>query len=156
MAGGGRPQHNNKKRVNNYFTQNIQQYGENFLQLKNARELEMDAIKVFRNLARENVDLNSHGHYFLNQDFLNACLTAAYSKWTYFTISFNGVNCLVDSILKQGQTPDPNILTILDHHRKSAEAYNIIYNGLINIQNSNSVSYLVVLVNSVSPFRAYV
>lgn len=147
---------NQKKKGNDYFTQSIQQYGENFLQYKNARDLEMDAIKVFRGLARGNINIDRYGCYFLEPQFLNACVQAAYSKLTYFKISYDGVNLLKDNIFASGRTPDPNIIMILDHHKKSAEAYNIILTGLYNIRNTNDINYLFCLANSLSDYKNYV
>lgn len=147
---------NQKKKGNDYFTQSIQQYGENFLQYKNARDLEMDAIKVFRGLARGNINIDRYGCYFLEPQFLNACVQAAYSKYVYFKISQDGVNLLNDTIYASGVTPDPNIIMILDHHKKSAEAYNIILAGLNNIRTTNDINYLFCLANSLSDYKNYV
>lgn len=147
---------NQKKKGNDYFTQSIQQYGENFLQYKNARDLEMDAIKVFRGLARGNINIDRYGCYFLEPQFLNACVQAAYSKWTYFKISYEGVNLLKDNIFASGMTPDPNIIMILDHHKKSAEAYNIILAGLNNIRSTGDINYIFCLANNLSDFKNYV
>lgn len=147
---------NQKKRQNDYFSQNIQQYGENFLQYKNARELEIDSIKVFRGLARGSINIDRYGCYFLDPQFLNACIQAAYSKLVYYTVSFNGVNLLKDSIFASGNTPDPNIIMVLDNHKKCSEAYNIILSNLYNIKNTGDVNYLVCLANSLSDYRNYV
>ena len=48
---------NNKRKGNDYFSQAIQQFGENFLAYKTARDLEMDAVKIFRGLARGNINI---------------------------------------------------------------------------------------------------
>lgn len=147
---------NQKKKQNDYFSQNIQQYGENFLQYKNARDLEMDSIKVFRGLARGNINIDRYGCYFLDPQFLNACIQTAYSKKVYFGISYDGVNYYKDAIFASGYTPDPNIIMILDHHKKCLEAYTIIYDNLQNIRNTGDVNYLVCLANSLADYRNYV
>lgn len=147
---------NQKKKQNDYFSQSIQQYGENFLQYKNARDLEMDSIKVFRGLARGNINIDRYGCYFLEPQFLNACIQAAYSKLVYFNISFSGVNYYKDAIFASGNTPDPNIIMVLDHHKKCSEAYKIILDNLNNIRSTGDINYLVCLANSLSDYRNYV
>lgn len=147
---------NNKKKGNDYFSQAIQQYGENFLAYKTARDLEMDAVKIFRGLARGNINIDRYGCYFLDQQLMHACIQTAYSKLTLFGISYDGVNMLKDSIFASGQTPDTNIITILDYHKKCAEAYRIIYNGLINVSNTGDINYLICMANSLADYRNYV
>ena len=147
---------NNKKKNNDYFSQAIQQFGENFLAYKTARDLEMDAVKIFRGLARGNINIDRYGCYFLDQQLLHACLQTAYSKSTLYNISYAGVNMLKDSIFASGQTPDINIITILDYHKKSAEAYNIILNGLNNVSNTGDINYLICMANSLADYRNYI
>lgn len=153
----GKPNNQNQRRKpNDYFTMNIQQYGENFLEFKNARDLEMESIRIFRGLARGQIDIDKYGHYFLDGQLLSSCIQAAFSKKIYFDISYTGVFKLHESIFASGDTPDPNILMVLDHHKKSSEAYKIILDGLNNIRATNNVNYLVCLVDSLSAFRNYV
>lgn len=147
---------NNKKKNNDYFSQAVQQYGENFLAYKSARDLEMDAIKIFRGLARGNINIDRYGCYFLDQQLMHACLQTAYSKLMLYKVSFDGVNLLKDSIFASGQTPDTTVITILDYHKKCKEAYEIIYNGLLNVSNTGDINYLLCMANVLADFRNYV
>lgn len=147
---------NNKKKNNDYFSQSIQQYGENFLAYKNARDLEMDAIKIFRGLARGNINIDRYGCYFLDQQLMQACLTTAYSKLMLFRISFDGVSLLNDKIFASGQTPDVSVITIMDYHKKSKEAYEILYNGLLNTSNTGDINYLLCMTNLLNDYRNYI
>lgn len=150
------PNKNKKKNINNVFTQGIQQGGPNFLDEKNSRELEMDAIRVFRSLARGQVDITAHGHYFLHEAFLNSCISAANSKLIFHNISFTGVQSLMNDIRNQGQIPDSNIIVVLDHHKKCAEAYNIIYSNLNHIVATRNINYLVCMADMLESYRNYV
>lgn len=138
---------------NNYFTQNIQKFGKDFLLYKNAKELEQESNKIFRELARGRVDLEKHGHYFLNQQFLESCIVNAYNKYTYHNISFTGINYFV--INQPGAGQDMNIITVLEQHRRSAEAYCIILQTLNTIKSTYDYSYLYGLYDKLKNYRNY-
>lgn len=147
---------NNKKRNNDYFSQSIQQYGENFLMYKTSRDLEMDAIKIFRGLARGNINIDKYGMYFLDDQLLHSCIRTAYNKSSLYNISYTGVNMLKDSIFASGNVPSADIITILDYHKKCAEAYNIILDGLNNVLNTKNINYLICMANTLADYRNYV
>ena len=132
----------------NYFQQNIQKFGENFLGQKNSNDMQLDAIRVFRDIARGNIDVEEEGKYFLHPQFLESCIVAAFSKLSLHSINFNGVNLLVS----QGAN-DETTMSILEYDRRCAEAYTIIYNQLNNIRNTGDVNYLTVMVNNLKNYR---
>jgi hypothetical protein len=151
---GGNPKSNQKRNNNNYFTSNIQKAGENFMDTKNARDLQFDAIKIFRDLARGNVDIAKYGQYLLDPMMLNACLSAANTKLMYYSISFSGVNCLVNSLSTSGNQIDPNIIMVLEDHRKSMEVYQAILTHFTALRDTGDIGYLVSLVNAISRYRS--
>ena len=46
---------NQKKTKPNYFSTNINRFGESFLDMKNSRDIQNDAPRIFRELARKNI-----------------------------------------------------------------------------------------------------
>ena len=48
---------------NNFFTQNIDRYGENFLDYINARGIQNASINIFRGIAKGKINLDKYGHY---------------------------------------------------------------------------------------------
>ena len=61
MAGANQYRQNNRKQ-DNYFTRSIQKKGLNFMSLKSSSEFEVDAIRVFRDLARGNINIDEYGN----------------------------------------------------------------------------------------------
>ena len=141
-----RPQ--NKKQRPNYFSQNIQRFGENFLRQKNANELEMDSIRIFRDIARGNIDPEADGKYFLEPQFLESCISGASLKLNLFTTNYNGVLMLVNSGVSDQMT-----ISILEYNKRCMEAYTIIYNHLNNIKVTGDTNYLVTMSNNLRNYR---
>lgn len=141
-----RPQ-NNRKRTN-YFQQNIQRFGENFLNMKNANDLEMDSIRVFRDIARGNVDPQKDGQYFLNTQFIESCISGASLKLNLHTTNYKGVLMLVNGGVNDGMT-----MAILDYNKRCMEAYTIIYNNLNNIKATGDVNYLTAMASNLRNYR---
>ncbi|MGL5751126.1 MAG: hypothetical protein ACRCXT_11400 [Paraclostridium sp.] len=146
---------NNKKgnQQNNYFTKNIRDRGEDFLFYKTAKDLEFDAMSVFRDIARGKVDLNKFGGYFLNTQFLDSLIKVSYEKYCTHQISYNGVSMLINSYASMGQSPDMMVLTVNENHKRLAEAYLIIYNTLMYIKNTNDVTNLYILPNNLNIYK---
>lgn len=145
-----KPKKNNNNN-NNYFSQNIQKYGQDFLKYKNARDLEFDALKIFRELARERIDISKYGGYFLNSQFLNSCILAAERKYIHHNISWTGVNAFV--LTNPQAQSDINVMSVLNEHKNSTEAYNIILNILNIIRATGDPNHLYSLVNQLKRFR---
>lgn len=139
---------NNKKQRPNYFQQNIQRLGENFLNTKNANELEVDSIRIFRDIARGNIDVERDGKYFLNTQFLECCITGASLKLNMHTINHNGVTLLVAN-----GNNDPMTLAVLNNNKRCMEAYTIIYTNLNNIKITQDPNYLSVMANNLRNYR---
>lgn len=148
-----KPNNNNNRKRNSYFSTNIQQKGENFLEQKNAQQLQNDAIRIFRDLARGNVDLEKYGEYFLDPMMIDACIIAATNKVMYHTISYNGVNYMINYLNSMMQAVDPNIIMVSEDHRKSMEVYTIILQNMQCIAQTKDLNYLPALINNISRFR---
>ena len=76
MAG----KNNNQKKKNNYFSDNIQKYGEGFIQRFDAKKLRSDARRVFSDIAFGNIDFDKYWSYFTEPMFVNALIDAATTK----------------------------------------------------------------------------
>lgn len=137
-----------RKAKSNYFQQNIQKFGENFIGQKNAGELEMDAIRVFRDIARGNIDVERDGKYFLNPQFLECCITSASLKLSLYTTQYNGVLMLVNN-----GTTDQTTISILEYNKRCMEAYTFIYNHLNNIKVTGDPNYLITMSNNLRNYR---
>lgn len=148
--------HNNNKRSNNqnnYFSQHIRERGENFISFKNSRDLQNDALKIFRELARGQIDINKYGNYFLDPQFLNSCLQAAWNKYSYHSISQTGVDLYISQLMGKGMMPDNTVISVKEDHKRKAEAYTLIYNSLYSLGHTGDTSVLFVLVNQLQNYK---
>lgn len=146
--------YNIKKKTNNgYFSKEIQRNGENFLDYKNPRNLEGDSIRLFRDLANDRVNIEQHGHYLLQPQFLEALIQASYSKLVLHDISYNSINFYMNNLVQNNIQPDVNMPSVLEYHRRRCEAYSVIHNALLYLKSSKDLNYLYVLKNNISRYR---
>lgn len=147
--------HNNKKNnnQNNYFVQNIKERGEDFIHFKSPRDLQNDALKIFRELARGQIDINKYGKYFLDPQFLNCCMQSAWNKYSYHSISQTGVDLYITQLMNQGMMPDNTVISVKEDHKRKAEAYALIYNSLCAIGQTGDTSTLFVLVSQIQNYK---
>ncbi len=143
----------NNKNQNNYFTQNIRERGEDFIYYKNSRDLQNDALKIFRELARGQIDISKYGKYFLDPQFLASCVQAAQNKYSYHAISQTGVDMYISQIMNTGSMPDSITIGVKEDHKRKAEAYGLIYESLCNISYTYDINNLYVLVSKLQNYK---
>jgi len=85
MAKGTKGNRNNN-RQNNYFTQQIQKGGENFLNSKTPRDMAQDADRIFRDLVRGKIDVAQYSEYILNPSLLETLITKAAYQYNYWWV----------------------------------------------------------------------
>ena len=110
-----------------------------------------DAIKVFRELARGNIDISVYGKYFLNPKFLEACIISAEIKYNFHLVSAMGVNSLLERNI-QGQ----NIYGVYEFHNNAAAAYNLIKSKLTEFRTFGDLNILTDLVLNLTRYRYYI
>ena len=137
-----------KRRENNFFTQNIEKYGDNFLDYINARTIQMQSINIFRNIAKGRVNLDKYGHYFTFSQFLEPCIESARSKYEVCAITLNAMQCYIYS-----GASSPAIASTFDYHKKNYEAYSIILQQLNNIKMDNDVTHIYTMANALSSYK---
>lgn len=138
----------NNNNINNYFSQNIKEFGENFLKYKNPKNIENDAMRVFRDLARRKVDIDKYGSYFLDDTFITILIKVASEKYIYFNVAWTGVDLLANT-----SQPNPDVINVLDKLSRSKQAYNIILLALNEIKRTRNYAYLYSLVSQLNQFR---
>lgn len=141
------------KAGNGYFQKQIQQNGENFLEFKNARNLENDSNMIFRELASGKFDVHKYGDYILRDDLLNACILSANNKYKLHAVSYNGVNFLISNTIMQYGSADPYYYSVLEYHKRKMEAYGTLVTGFNNIRLTKDKAYVYTLSNSLAPYR---
>lgn len=131
---------NNKKKQNNnnngYFAQNVQKYGENFHEKKNAEELKKDAPRIFKDIAFLNGRVSGIIEYFMSEQFVNNLKYVADDLYRYNNAVCIGLTTYYQQQTNSGQySQDERIPEILNDETKRTTAYGIIMTGLTNISN---------------------
>ena len=142
---------NNKKKRENYFQQNINRYGSNFLDIIPLDRIKLDTVRVFRELARGSIDIDEYGKYFTNTRFLEACIETAATKYNLHYISAMGVERLIAENV-QGY----NIGVVYEYHCNAANAYRLINLKLSELRTYNDTSVLTDLVANLGRYRYHI
>ena len=143
---------NNKKKAReNYFQQNINRAGPDFLETMPLDKLKLDVVRVFRDLARGNIDIDKYGKYFAEPKFLEACIITADTKYNFHAVSAAGVG----ELLRQNMQ-GINTYPIYEFHNNAANAYKIISSSLVEFRNVGNNVILNDLVFSLAKYRNYI
>lgn len=142
-----------QKQSYNYFTQNIQNKGEDFLQKKNAAELKQDAYRVFLDLAKGKIDPERDAEYILYPPFVEAAIALAEEKFLMSIISRDGVSMLISAY---GNNVGNETRAVLDHHTKAAEGYNLILGCLNQLKYTGDIHYIYSTVSQLRQFRNFI
>lgn len=142
---------NKGKKRENFFQQNINRLGPNFLDSYPLDKLKLDVVKVFRELARGNIDIDTYGKYFYNPKFLESCISTAAQKNHFHQVSAEGVYQL---ILQNAQIY--NLNDIFEQHKNTANAYGLILMKLEEFKKFGDLICLHELVLNLAKYRYYI
>ena len=119
---------------NSYFTQQYEAYGENFSNFKDAQVIKKESFRIFKSLADCAIDLNKHGKCFTDPIFVGVLKDVAYEKGTYHYFTQMGLEQIINNGIQTNQLVDGIIYENCGLHRRSAEAYTLLYYAFLNIQ----------------------
>lgn len=142
---------NGGKRRKNWFEQQIERFGPDFIDTMRADETQKGAVKVFTDLARGNVNIATEGNYFLNAQFLENCCIAANSKRVFNSILFDGLNAL--NQVNPNVANDTNFQATYRQISNKVQAYTMIYEALCGIRSTGNLQLLYTLVSQLAPFK---
>lgn len=138
---------------NNFFTNMIREKGEDFVSCLPVRDIMWNAKKIFKDLSKCNIDVSKYGKYFLNQQFNRGLYSAAQQQYTESSISYTGVNLLVQQNLQMYGQVNPEIQIVCENHRRTMEVYIAIMDTLDKILYSQNYEWLFSLINVLSNYR---
>lgn len=143
--------YNNNKKQKNYFTNNIERFGDNFIEQFDAKKLRMDARRVFSDIAFGRIDYDKYWQYFTNSLFINALIDVANTEYIIHNTSYMAMDCYA----RQYGT-NPQFSAVMTYHRRNAEAHSILLQAFMNIRSNRftveSVSSLKVLSNKMKEY----
>lgn len=144
---------NNKNNSSNFFTNIIKEKGEDFISQLSVRDMQYNAVKIFKDLARCNIDISKYGKYFCEYQFNRSLFVVAQEKFTYFSISCQGVYLLIQNIVNSGNQVSQEVQIVYEKHKKSMEVYSIIMEGLNNVLYTGNPECLFPMINILSKYR---
>lgn len=126
----------------NYFTQNIQRMGEEFLSLKNSKDFQREAPNIFRQLARRQINLETYGHFFLEKQFLDSCINVAYETILVNQALVTSLNYYISNMTLMYGKVDPYYYTIYKSHDEKLKAYTVVHQHLVALRDSGNINYI--------------
>lgn len=158
--------YNNKKKNkrSNYFSRNIDRFGENFLTQKTPADLYRDSAQIFRDFAQGNIDIIEYDKYFRDHQFIELLILQAYTKWEFHNISALAVQLFMNNpmMMQNSSTPqqsgsDLNKITgVYNSHSSSASAYMTIFTFLNEFKNIGDIQRLTVMCGQLRSYRDYI
>lgn len=156
-----------KNKRSNYFSRNIDRFGENFLTLKTPADLYRDSAQIFRDFAQGNIDIMEYDKYFRDTQFIELLILQAYTKWEFHNISALAVQAFMNNpmmmqmmqnpSMPQQSGPDLNKITgVYNSHSSSASAYMIIFTFLNEFKNVGDIQRLTVMCGQLRAYRDYI
>lgn len=138
---------NKNKQNNNYFTNQLRNFQnkniENFLTAMTPKDLEVDAIRILRDLAKNRINVDEFSKYFYDDKLRVALCDAVLLKMQLHSISATGVELFMQT---QNAVINPTLFNqssqVLDFHRKSASAWDIVHECVASFYNSLNLDYL--------------
>lgn len=114
----------------NYFSDNIQRFGDNFLQQYDAKKLRNDSPRIIKDIAFGNIDFDEYGIYFSDPQLINALIDVVYTKLTIHRVSYNALEYMSRDM------SNSDIESIKRYHRRLVEAYQLFYDYFKGIEMS--------------------
>lgn len=118
----------------------------------NPAECTSAPIRVFRDMAKGNFNMDLDGPCFANPTWLTHCINAAYTKLTMHRIHVMGNTLLTEA--SNGQV-SPDMQVVMTYDQRGFEAYTHIYNGLMTIQQTGDINYLSVIISRIIEYGRY-
>lgn len=138
-------QNNKKRQQTPYLDQLEQQYGPDFLRRLNPLFIKKNALRIFKDLANGNIDLQKHSAYFCEPAFTYNLAVSAQENETYYYWCYAGL--INNPMAMQNATAQKVIKEFQDNWA----AYHVLTNGLNNIlmavQYNNTAQVPIILNN---------
>lgn len=139
---------------NSYFTQQYEAYGQNFTNFKDAQVIRRESFKIFKALADSAIDLNKHGQCFADPIFVGVLRDVSYEKMVYHHCTQIGLETYINMGMQTNQFVDGIIYENCGSHRRSAEAYSLLFQAFLNIQLTGEyVSIISTLMPMLNKYR---
>lgn len=138
----------NKRRREGYFQKNVNQYGENFLNMKTAENIKYDAKNIFKDIAFTSVEkekgrtcVSDLVPFFNNLTFVANLYNAALQEYYMCNATCIGLQTYISMAMQRGVwDPSQHLEEAMGTMQNKAYAYNIICAHLNNILSVFNIS----------------
>lgn len=141
-----------KQQRPNYFQNNMNMFGEEFLRRKTPLDIQKDAKKIFSDLAYGNIDIQRDAKFFTDVNFLINLRIVAYDNYKYHAFTLNGMKQIINQ--SQVNQIEEYFVRVCEIHERCASAYSIIIHYLDNIlQDKGATINLTEMVKELQYYR---
>lgn len=141
------------QKTNNYFTINIQKYGDNFVAQKAAQDIQRDARKkIFKDIVFGNIDYDAYGQYFTDATFLDNLITVAMTEKDIHEVTGDALYAY--AMANPQDQRSPLAMHKSTQHKNTGAVLGILLGAFLTIKNTNmNISCLPSITTAVYPFK---
>ena len=122
---------------NNYFTNMINQRGEDWIVTVRPDEIQNSARRIVKDMAKGTIDYEKVGRIFLDPKFIENLLIGVSNELESNTFNYEGC-----SLLFQQNPNRPNLSQHLGHLTRLLYVYNTVYQRLGAVKQTGNIGYL--------------
>jgi hypothetical protein len=153
----GKQGNNNKnKSNNNYFTRAAQQGGKDFIETTNIEQLQRDAVKIFRDLAANRIDVQRCQEYLTNDRLAGVLEQQAYITSIYNTEIYNSIDYRIRGMEWNHQIVSSYLMSLRDEWACREAVYQIIYSKLQEFKVTKDVNVILSMIYEIRKNRWYI
>lgn len=145
-----------KKNKPNYFAQAIQRGGTDFIDNTNIQQLQNDASKILRELARGNIDPNQYYNYLANDRLAYALSNVAYQNLIHYNEIYYSLWFRVDYLQRNNQPLSQYLVQLMQEYSWKTRVYDIIYSHIEAFRATKDISHIISMVSKISYYTRYI
>lgn len=125
------------QKTNNYITNMIRQFGENWIVALRPEDIQRSGKRIFKEMVRGLFDYQQVGNYFLDAKFLDNLIISCSNELEINRLLYNAL------VFYQQNFPTiPNIYPQIKHLESLCYVYSVIYSRLTTLKSSTDISCL--------------
>ena len=144
-----------QKPQRNFFTQQIEQNGPNFIEKMRPFDLSNSCDRIIKELARGKCDISQVGPYIANPLLLNQLIIHSTENYNVELTEYYAFDFVSRTATAQQQQIAPLHVKLTEEHKGKAAIYNACINRLNELKNNGNPEILISLVHDIRPLSKY-
>lgn len=153
---GNQPINIKNKTRNNYFTQAVQRGGKDFIETTNIQQLQNDATRIFRDLAKGLIDINQCQDYLMNDRLATVLEQQAHQTYIYNSEIFYSIDYRIRGMEQCGIQVAPYLVSLREEWRLRVIVYQIILQNIQNFRVTKDINYIIAMSAQIASNRRYI